>query len=429
MKKLLGLLIVALLLIPVLIWWQLFSDSPLTDPQASTTGDSLSFEQIKESVLQQHLDNTNKLSDHNSHQIILSELEINQLIDYWLENSSLSGLISATVTLLENTLVADLSIDTKLPIRPYLNVKLKVDSIDHQFQFRNASIGNLPLQQQDLLWIFNYFAERTDSAELNLLLESERLISAVRINDNSIALNYQPNNQLTKTLSRSQWLIALGTDVIGSIPVYQQRLYDINAAQDSSRPPLSLFLPPLFELASIRSEQGRNASSENKALLTALSLHIAPDYILDEVRKIDPQLIPSPSLRFSIARRQDLGQHFLLAAMITVMTNREVANQTGLLKELEDSQYTGFDVTDLIADRAGSLFAERLIQSDQSARAFQLRCQNIESESDFIPKLKPLAQTLENEIINPDNNPDKLYKMIGVLIDEALENRPLFRYQ
>lgn len=428
MKKFIALFLLALLLVPVVLWWQLFSSEPIANNFSSNTDPQANFEQIKQSVLEQHLDNTNNLSQSSTHQITLSEQELNQLLRYLLTNTAIPALNQANISLIQDTLIVDASIDTKFPLRPFLNIKIKIDTTTGQPIFRNAAVGNIPLQQDDLVLLFNYFKQNANNGDLDLLITSQALVKRFDVDNQRLSLSYQPNNELTRTLSRSQWLSSLGEDVIASIPVYKELLYRLNENLQTTRPSLSLYMPQMFALAASRTEQGRSAISENKAALTAMALHIAPAYILEEVEKLDPLLIPSPSLQFALARRQDLGQHFLLAAVITVMTNRDIANQTGLLKELEDSKYTGFDVSDLIADRAGSLFAERLIQSEKSAREFQLRCQNIESETDFLPSLKPLTESLEYEIINPQNNPDQLYKLIGSLIDEALENRPLFRY-
>jgi hypothetical protein len=68
----------------------------------------------------------------------------------------------------------------------------------------------------------------------------------------------------------------------------------------------------------------------------------------------------SPTLR----GRHDLCQHFAVSAYLTAALGTEAANETGLAKELMDSEGSeGFSFIDMTANRAGILFAGGVLRN------------------------------------------------------------------
>jgi len=89
--------------------------------------------------------------------------------------------------------------------------------------------------------------------------------------------------------------------------------------------------------------------------------------------------------------REDLVQHFVLSASMSVSLGSDVARSAGIVKEMLDARgKSGFSFADLAADMAGVYFAERLRGGELSpkdlAQAFTVK--------DFVPAPAPWPENL-----------------------------------
>ncbi len=87
--------------------------------------------------------------------------------------------------------------------------------------------------------------------------------------------------------------------------------------------------------------------------------------------------------------RHDLAKHFFVSAHLVVTFGAPAARTIGLAKELKDAQHgTGFSFADMAANRAGIVFAERLLAGEislvQIAQKFQVE--------DYLPPIDDLAE-------------------------------------
>lgn len=115
----------------------------------------------------------------------------------------------------------------------------------------------------------------------------------------------------------------------------------------------------------------------------------------DEQREKRLQVLGKPTMR----ERTDLTKHFLVSATLCVAIGKPAAVAAGLAKETSDSQGgTGFSFVDMAANRAGIVFAERLLDEKlkltQVAEGFHV--------DDYLPTLRGLqegltAEQLQNE--------------------------------
>jgi len=99
-------------------------------------------------------------------------------------------------------------------------------------------------------------------------------------------------------------------------------------------------------------------------------------------------------VRWTLAGRNDLAQHFAISSAIAVAGGSVLADAIGAYKELDDSRGgSGFSFADLLADRAGVELAEAATGS--AAQSVQrLMAKDGLQESDFMPSLDNLPEGL-----------------------------------
>ncbi len=102
--------------------------------------------------------------------------------------------------------------------------------------------------------------------------------------------------------------------------------------------------------------------------------------------------------RIRLRGRGDLSQHFWVSASLAVLSDDSRSMTVGITKEMMDAipGGSGFSFSDLVADRAGTLFTVAATRDEESARAMQARirngvvidqyCPNVEELPDGIPR-------------------------------------------
>lgn len=135
------------------------------------------------------------------------------------------------------------------------------------------------------------------------------------------------------------------------------------------------WLTAAFTVAKNRTGK-HDAVRQNRAALLALGYIVGhPD--VAELAKIpvSPDTIEwSKSVRGRIRLRQrgDWPRHFTVSAALDVMRDLELSDGVGHLKEVRDSMGgSGFSFTDVLANRAGILLADKSVDSRLDARAMQ----------------------------------------------------------
>jgi hypothetical protein len=109
-------------------------------------------------------------------------------------------------------------------------------------------------------------------------------------------------------------------------------------------------------------------------------------------------LIPKSPLQLTLHQRQDLAGHWLATASISLLANRQVAEAISMYKELLDGQQNkGMDVTDLIANQAGSLLAE-LLADARAPRQQQALLAQPGGDQALLPLAPSLQQSLQQQL-------------------------------
>jgi hypothetical protein len=99
----------------------------------------------------------------------------------------------------------------------------------------------------------------------------------------------------------------------------------------------------------------------------------------------------------TLRKRSDWPKHFFVSAGLTVIAERNVSDAGGLLKEEKDAAGgSGFSFGDLLADRAGTTFAQVATRDETSARALQARLAQGFKVDDFFPKAEDLPEGIQD---------------------------------
>ncbi|MEH6636734.1 MAG: hypothetical protein V7700_14505 [Halioglobus sp.] len=157
---------------------------------------------------------------------------------------------------------------------------------------------------------------------------------------------------------------------------------------------LSRLLGSLFALAGRRSGGG-DAAAENRSLLLVLGTVLNRSSMHRLVGGNPADLGPMHHyVRWTLAGRNDLAQHFAISSAIAVAGGSVLANAIGAYKELDDSRGgSGFSFPDLLADRAGVELAEAATGS-AAENMQRLMAEDGLKESDFMPLLDDLPEGL-----------------------------------
>ena len=136
---------------------------------------------------------------------------------------------------------------------------------------------------------------------------------------------------------------------------------------------------------------------ENRAALLALGVVLGtPRIELLTGRLLEPEQMRqwggSP-WSAALRERVDWSRHFTVSGALTVLSFDAASDAAGLFKEeLDADGGSGFSFADLLADRAGTLFAERATRDEASARAIQQRVAAGFRVDDFFPSADGLPE-------------------------------------
>jgi hypothetical protein len=177
--------------------------------------------------------------------------------------------------------------------------------------------------------------------------------------------------------------------------VYVERLVPL-VRKDHEPVPLASLLPPLFELARVRTEAAGGdealAAQENRSALIALALYAtgqSPTRFVQEARRWT-QPVSRPVL---LRGREDFAMHFLVSAVLAAEGGGRLADAIGLYKELSDSRGgSGFSFNDIAADRAGTRFGQIAVRDPLR---LQVGLSKGVTDEDFMPGVADLPEFLD----------------------------------
>lgn len=254
-------------------------------------------------------------------------------------------------------------------------------------------------------------------------------IQSVSVNGKKVTIAYNPPADLVGDLKNAARRHAQVSDPRKVKPYYE--LIE-RTARKGRNPSFTAHLKPVFALARDRSVT-RDPVEENRAAILALAMYFGDPRIerfIGDVRTAEQKAATPRVGHVRIAGRHDFMQHFVISAGLALTGGSALANVIGEAKEVKDAgQTSGFSFTDLAADRAGVMFAQRAVASQASAIRFQETLSGQPKESDIFPKVRDLPEGLSDAEFQRrygDTNSSAYGKMVAE-IDRRIGRIALYR--
>jgi len=201
-------------------------------------------------------------------------------------------------------------------------------------------------------------------------------------------------------------------EIVASTRAQVEHLLAVIGRSRQAPPSFGLCLETAFALARERSAHG-DPVVENRAGIFALGIvlgHPRIEEFLGSVSPEDGRAVPRAYLhRVALRGRYDWTRHFCVSAVIALLSDEGVSAAAGLLKEELDADTggSGFSFSDLLADRAGTVFAVRATRDEASARAMQERLAGGFRVDEFFPPAADLPERI------PDSELQSRYGSVG----------------
>jgi len=417
-KWLLLLLIAGLLLLPLGLLGAAIQSAPLVNISQGLNQENVA--RIKE-VLRDADPRWLRVGDRRT--LSLVEDDFNLILNYGLRHF-VQGAVQVKLESDSASVSASIPLPGILQGR-YFNTGFRVDQSGDNFTVRDWRLGDLPLPD----WLSRQLVPLGHRLLSNWpqYLAALSALEQVQLTPNNIQVTYHWQQELKDQLRATGRQLLFSDRDQERLRFYHQTLYRLSGSK-LRRGSLAPLLGSLFEQAGKRSTSGADAVAENRALLTALSFHLArvdlSPFLTMPAQPLSYQWLLWPTL----SGRRDLAQHFVISAGISATAGTNIAEAAGLFKELKDSQGgSGFSFADLAADRAGTRFA--LLALDPSrARDLQQRLQGIRSESDFMVDIERLPEGMQRAEFTRryDNLDNAAYRDMLAEIERRLDACALY---
>ena len=163
-----------------------------------------------------------------------------------------------------------------------------------------------------------------------------------------------------------------------------------------------------FRLAVERTQAGSEPQLENRAAILALTILLGREgveqFVGNVLEPADRKQLPSLMGRATLRGRSDWPRHFLVSAAMKLVSNDATGDSVGVFKEHIDSQAggSGFSFADLLANMAGSRFAQLATGSERGAIAVQSALGSTFDVENVFPFAADLPEGLSAEEVERD---------------------------
>ena len=303
--------------------------------------------------------------------------------------------IGSRVDLKNNQMICHVSIPVpKTPLGRYLNISLGIalDKGTPRLYWIRAGALTIPgaVVQSAAGLAHNYMLKLDAYQAAYAMMDGVRQI---QIQPHGVHLSYSLDAgavENMKSKAKQQLFSQLQQE---RIKRYHNLLADSATCFGGREIPLVDLLPPLFAAAMENTRISGDPRGENKALLQVLAAFMSQrdmaGFMSESIRR---DMKPMPHCKPMLFGRDDLAQHLLVSAGLTVSASRSLANVIGLAKEIEDAEAggSGFSFADLAADKAGVRLGELAATSPGQAEKLQHRMIRLKRDGELMPDISDL---------------------------------------
>ena len=188
-----------------------------------------------------------------------------------------------------------------------------------------------------------------------------------------------------------------------------------------------------FAFAAERSGED-GAVRENRAAILALGLVLGTDHLETFTGRVtadtDLGAITHAYKGSTMRERRDWPKHFAVSAALTVLSLDRASDAVGLLKEeLDADGGSGFSFGDLLADRAGTTFADFATRDEDSARALQARLAAGFRLDDYFPVAAGLPEDIQDAELQSRYGGvgGKEYELVAAEVERRIAALPAYK--
>ncbi|MBA3011420.1 MAG: hypothetical protein KKF12_05050 [Proteobacteria bacterium] len=427
-KRFFFLFFVSVLLLPIAFAILAIERYPHVLPKTSLSQNNI--QQVKDIIREHRFDKNTKSPGKT---MPLSETDLSLLLEYgvskgmgiqsFVSRVKLSpGLLTATVTL-------------KIPenfLGNYINLSVMVKERGGLLGIYAIKIGRILIPEaiaKPLLAGLHQFFLHLGPYEN--LYKTRKGIKQIFINGTPPMLRYELTPMAAENLKTQIKKELIPPDHQARLVRYHNELARLSQQALGRPTPLVALLQPMFAFASGQSELFGTPVQENKALFQVLALWVTGqrlEAVIDPA--LEDKIAALTPTKLLLRNREDLAQHFLVSAALTVSTSGRLASFIGLAKEVDDAKNgSGFSFSDLAADKAGVKIGEMAIAGQNRARQLQQRMQLVLLEDAFMPEIAYLpAPIMALEFKTRYQDMDSVsYNLVTSEIERRLENCFVFQ--
>ncbi|WP_375749430.1 hypothetical protein [Vibrio sp. HN007] len=324
----------------------------------------------------------------------------------------------------------------------YLNVSCNLVSGRESGAIESCQLGNMSIP--------GFLVQQTIDSSLQLFFDNSvkntvnQLINNVQIHNQLVLLTATKSPNFKARIQSGLKNVASAVKTISEpevqvyepelINTYLEYLADIKWSSAERNASLSIVLSRAFQLAQIRSEAS-DPRTENEAALWAVAIAYANHRFAEVIKADTPEVIQTlkkmPKKVTTLGKRADLSLHFLYSAVMERLGNSALSVQVGELKELYDAnpKGSGFDFSDLMADKAGAEFSRYLSSSVKAAKQGQDLLAASRGESVFFPALSELPKPVKGKAFDKaiGSTETQRYQQQIEELDKRIRNLPLYQ--
>ena len=291
------------------------------------------------------------------------------------------------------------------PLGRYVNLGFTILPAEHGLEIESIHLGQAEYSAGFLAPVMSYGLDLLLGAGSGEMLMG--FVSSVRFTGEEMILTYEPgqdrstrltdrmNTLFDKIKGNEQLRIADPETVL----IYFSRLQETAVHLRGGYVPLAKYIAPVFRLAAERSRAGEDeAVTQNRAAIMALAIYFGDDRMKALIDSSTENYFSGSrfgSHNVTIKGRHDLVQHYLTSAGLQLAAGVNVANVIGEFKEIADTLRggSGFSFSDIAADRAGVVLAQRA-GDERHAYRVQTVLSEVKQETDYFPDIAGLPDNM-----------------------------------